>query len=259
MNATEFLAKLQIVAESCAEVMTTEDKSWIVKGFIDIAENIYVMPGDTKVVSKIIELMLFPTFTKFAAENNLKMILPSEQNHYPDLTFIDESNNAFSVDLKTTYRVDQDKANIMTLGAFTGYFRDRKSNKNITMPYGDYMTHIVFGVIYNRSIEGLSEEKVYQVKDLESMPSAISDLQFFAQPKYRIAKDTPGSGNTKNIGAINEIDALINGNGPFSSLGEKTFDSYWMGYLTKDMARAIELPEPPYNNLASYHDYRNSL
>lgn len=30
----------------------------------------------------------------------------------------------------------------MTLGAFTGYFRDRESLKNITHPYKDYKAHI---------------------------------------------------------------------------------------------------------------------
>ena len=30
--------------------------------------------------------------------------------------------------------------------------------------------------------------------------SVIHDFQFFVQPKYKIAKDQPGSGNTKNIG-----------------------------------------------------------
>ena len=33
---------------------------WVVKGFIDTYENIYTISADTKVISKLIELMLFP-------------------------------------------------------------------------------------------------------------------------------------------------------------------------------------------------------
>lgn len=259
MNSDEFLEKVQNVARSCDDLMTSDDRTWVIKGFIDVARNIYVMPGDTKVVSKVIELMLLPTFAQFATDNQLRMMLPTEQNHYPDLTFIDNSGNAFAVDLKTTYRVDSQKANTMTLGAFTGYFRNRDSTKNTTLAYGSYKCHIVFGVLYTRLIEALPEEKIFRIQDLERMPSAISELQFFAQPKYRIAKDSPGSGNTKNIGAIANIAELLDGRGPFTALGEKVFDSYWMGYMTKDMAKALELPEPPYNNLVTYQVYKDSL
>lgn len=259
MDADEFLKRIQSVAERCEERLASKDGSWVVKGFIDIAKNIYVMPGDTKVVSKIIELMLFPLFADFAVENDLKMILPKEQNHYPDLTFMDKDGKAFAVDLKTTYRISDTTINSMTLGAFTGYFRLRTSTKNVTLPYGQYESHVVFGVIYTRALEALPEEVLFTVDDLATMPSAISRLQFFAQPKYAIAKDLPGSGNTKNIGAITNIDDVINGRGPFAALGEDTFDKYWMNYLTRDMARGLDLAKPPYFNLATYKLYRESL
>ena len=61
---------------------------WSVKGFIDVAKNIYAISVDTKVVSKIIELMMFPALQKFAKENGFEMVLSVEQNHYPDVTFI---------------------------------------------------------------------------------------------------------------------------------------------------------------------------
>lgn len=37
------------------------------------------------------------------------------------------------------------------------------------------------------------------------------------------------------------------------------FDDYWMYYLTKDMARAVELTSPPYTNLATYRDYKGAF
>jgi hypothetical protein len=94
------------------------------------------------------------------------------------------------------------------------------------------------------------------VEEIEKIPSVVKDLQFFAQPKYRIAKDQPGSGNTKNIGAVGKLDALINGTGPFAELGEEVFDDYWMFYLTRDMARAAELGKPPYTSLTTYFEFK---
>jgi hypothetical protein len=37
--------------------------------------------------------------------------------------------------------------------------------------------------------------------------------------------------------------------------GKEVFDDYWMFYLTKDMARAID-STPPYKNIKSYLDYK---
>ena len=100
--------------------------------------------------------------------------------------------------------------------------------------------------------------KRHSIDDLEQIPSVVKDLQFFAQPKYRIARDQPGSGNTKNIGSVSTVLTLVNGTGPFSELGEAVFDDYWMYYLTADMARAVELQKPPYRNLATYFEYKKT-
>lgn len=65
-----------------------------------------------------------------------------------------------------------------------------------------------------------------------------------------------GSGNTKNIGSVVKIDELINGDGPFTKLGEEIFDDYWMYYLTRDMARNVDLKGAPYKNLKEYLQYK---
>ena len=133
-------------------VLETKNKDWSIKGFIDIYKNIYTISLDTKVISKVIELMIFPIFVKFAKENNYELILSSHQNHYPDITFIDkETGEKIALDIKTTYKINHNKVNGMTLGTFTGYFRNRNSKKNITFPYNEYSKHYVFGVIYERS------------------------------------------------------------------------------------------------------------
>ncbi len=258
--AEDFLSALQEEAETFNGFLSTEDSDWIVKGFIDVYRQVYTISNDTKVMSKLIELTLFPYFRTFAEKYDLKLVPTREQNHYPDLTFIDTAGHKFAVDLKTTYRDEKNPARVstMTLGAFTGYFRRRDSTKNVSFPYGSYSGHFVLGVIYSRAPLRADELRTYAVEDLDRIPSVVRDLQFFAQPKYRIASDRPGSGNTKNIGAIRRVPDLLNGTGPFACLGEKVFDDYWMYYLTSDMARGVELTNPPYNNLDTYLEYKKT-
>ncbi|GAB4443220.1 MAG: hypothetical protein OHK0040_14080 [bacterium] len=110
----------------------------------------------------------------------------------------------------------------MTLGAFTGYFRDRKSKKNITFPYDEYLGHFVLGVIYSRTDGHLDERKIYHIDDLRNITSVVKDFVFFVQEKYKIAIDRPGSGNTKNIGSVTKIEELINGEVHLQNL-EKQF------------------------------------
>ncbi len=236
--------------------VSTDKGDWVVKGFIDIAKNIYTISVDTKVVSKIMELLLFPKICQFAQENSYKMVLCKEQNFYPDITFVDKKDNKFALDFKSTYRKSEKDVNGMTLGAFTGYFRNRRSKKNITFPYEEYVGHFVLGIIYSRTDENLDERKVYKLSDLKNIVSVVRDFTFFVQEKYQIATGRPGSGNTKNIGSVTKIDDLVQGNGPFAKLGEEVFDDYWMYYMTKDMARAVDLKSSPYKNLNEYKKYK---
>ena len=254
MKKAIFREKLERVLFENTKVLQDKDKDWVVKGFIDIYKNIYTISIDTKVVSKIIELMLFPTISKFAKDNNLEMILAEHQNHYPDITFIDKTNGTtFAVDIKSTYRTAAEKVNSFTLGAFTGYFRNRTSTKNITKPYNEYEAHFVLGVIYTQQPNKIDEEKIYTIDDLQKIISVVSDFDFLVQEKYKIANSIPGSGNTKNIGSITDIMKLKNGEGPFAKLGMEIFDDYWMFYLTKDMS---EDGAVPYSNLKEYAEYK---
>jgi len=250
----DFRLKLLKHIELFNSAVSTDSGDWIVKGFIDIAKNIYTISVDTKVVSKIMELLLFPQICQIAKKMDCKMVLCKEQNSYPDITLIDRNHNKFAVDIKSTYRINKEKVNGMTLGAFTGYFRNRDSKKNTTFSYNEYTGHFVLGIIYSRNVAG-DERKVYNLNDLRNITSVIKDFTFFVQEKYRIAADRPGSGNTKNIGSLTNIDKLINGRGIFAELGEDIFDDYWKYYLTKDMAKAAD-SEPPYKNITEYKEYK---
>lgn len=257
LGKDKFLLALQEEAKAFTEAVATEKGDWIVKGFIDVYKRVYTISVDTKVISKVLELLLFPKLADFAKKYDYEMVISSQQNFYPDISFIDrETGNKYAVDIKSTYRTDSVSVNGMTLGAFTGYFHDRNSHKNIVFPYKEYKSHIVLGVIYSKAEEFINERNIHSLDELEKINSVIKDFVFFAQPKYRIASSLPGSGNTKNIGSVTRIEQLINGTGPFSELGEHIYDDYWMFYLTNDMARAAETNRP-YQNLVSYSAYKN--
>jgi hypothetical protein len=256
MTSDEFLQALQAHAASFSKAVATEEGEWIIKGFIDIYKTIYTISVDTKIVSKVLELLLFPMFVEFARHHGLRIELCPQQNFYPDLTFIHEtSGRRFAVDIKSTYRTGAKTVNGMTLGAFTGYFRNRESNKNTLYPYGQYAGHFVLGVIYTKCDDVADERKQFTLDDLPKIPSVIRDFEFFAQPKYRLASSRPGSGNTKNIGSGTVISDLVNGTGAFAKLGEAVYDDYWMFYLTRDMAEALKVSRP-YTNLKTYLEYK---
>lgn len=245
MDKEQFLEELQKEVQGYNKIIATDDGDWIVKGFIDIYKKIYAITLDTKVVSKVIEILLIPHLEKFAQKHNLDLILPPQQNFYPDLSFVcKETGNKFAVDIKSTFKDDKNRIKSMTLGAFTGYFRNRKSTKNTTFPYEEYQSHLVLGVIYSQVNSSSNEKEIYSLEEINDIRSVIKDFQFFVQPKYKIASASPGSGNTKNIGAVNDLDKLINGQGVFSQLGEEVYDDYWSYYLTNDMAKALEIQRP---------------
>ena len=206
---------------------------WSIKGFIDIYKNIYTISSDTKIISKILEIHLFPLLVQFATNYGYKIVLAEHQNYYPDISFVDIKNEniRFALDLKTTYRKNENLCNGFTLGSHGAYFTDRNGTKNIQFPYNSYLGHYCLGVIYNRtSPEKIDETKIFNLEQLNTISSVIGDFQFFVAEKWKIASDKSGSGNTANIGSIQNIQDILNGNGMFSKLGEEWFDDYWINY-----------------------------
>lgn len=245
------------------EFVSTENGEWSVKGFIDVYKNIYTISSDTKIVSKILEIHIFPQILRFAEEIGYKIILTEYQNYYPDLTFINKENEdvKFAVDLKTTYRKKSGISNF-TLGSHGSYFKERDKKKNIQFPYNQYTGHYCLGVIYTRtdinadapsdteiyqvqelqegyetSIKKVGEREITSVKNLKSITSVIKDFDFFAAEKWKIASDKQGSGNTANIGSTLSIDDLCNEKGVFSQLGEEWFDEYWINFGSATMIK----------------------
>ncbi len=231
----DFLNKLQHFAQTLKSYVSTSDNEWTVKGFIDVFENIYTISADTKIISKILEIHLFSKFLEFAKENDLELILAEKQNWYPDISFVSKLNPAikFAVDLKTTYRLEDKPTfcNGFTLGSHGEYFINQNSTKNIQYAYNQYLGHYSLGVLYaRRALSYLEEASIYSKNDLQNIPSVIGDFEFFAQEKWKIASDKSGSGNTANIGSIEYVVDIVEGNGIFSKLGEDYFNEYWQNY-----------------------------
>ena len=257
---SDFKNALKIFAEKLRGYVATETGEWSVKGFIDVYKNIYTISSDTKIVSKILEIHIFPQIIKFAEEIGYSIILAEHQNYYPDLTFVNKKNDKikFAVDLKTTYRKKNGIASF-TLGSHGAYFKERDKQKNIQYPYNQYSGHYCLGIIYTRTDIEISETEIYSVRELEeeygesiqnigkrkvtnvenlrSITSVIKDFDFFAAEKWKIASDKQGSGNTANIGCTLNLNDLKNENGIFSRLGEKWFDEYWINFGSATMIK----------------------
>jgi hypothetical protein len=236
MSAKEdFAGKLVQLTNTLKKRVSSEDGQWTVKGFIDIFKNVYTISSDTKILSKILEIHLFPEILTFAQANKYKIVLAEHQNYYPDISFVksDDESIKFAVDFKTTYRKPNNPqvCNGFTLGSHGKYFVDRTSRKNIQFPYKSYAGHFCLGIIYDRA-EGatIDETRVHRIDELKSITSVVRNFEFFVAEKWRIASDKRGSGNTANIGSIKNIADIINGRGMFSRLGESWFDDYWMNY-----------------------------
>ena len=231
-TALHFKEKLKNFAAHLQTYVSAPAGDWKIRGFIDILKNIYSISNDTKIISKILEIHIFPALLSFAKENKYRMEIASRQNYYPDITFIniDDPRIKFAVDLKTTYRKNDKDCNGFTLGSHGEYFLNRTSWKNIQYPYGEYLAHFCLGIIYDRMVQQINETEIYSLDELASIPAVAANFVFFLAEKWRIASDKSGSGNTANIGSIKSINDLINENGIFVPYGEKIFDDYWMNY-----------------------------
>ncbi len=257
-----FKKELDGFANKLKSYVSSDDRDWTVKGFIDVYKNIYTISADTKIISKILEIHIFPQLLQFADSIGYQILFAEKQNWYPDLTFIHNKNEEvkFALDIKTTFRRNNKTAGF-TLGSHGAYFKERDKDKNIQFPYNQYIGHYCLGVIYSRTVASedfpeteifqvkelqeeydtpnkkVGERKVTTVKNLKSITSVIKDFDFFAAEKWKIASDKQGSGNTANIGSIVDIESLKNENGVFSQLGEEWFDEYWINYGSATMVK----------------------
>jgi hypothetical protein len=70
MCADLFRESMHLYFNDLRERVVMTNGEWTVKGFIDVYKRIYTVSLDTKVLSKVLELLMLPVITRFAHENN---------------------------------------------------------------------------------------------------------------------------------------------------------------------------------------------
>ena len=115
------------------------------------------------------------------------------------------------------------------------------------------------GILYTRvKSTDIDETEIINLSELDKVSSVIKGLLFFAEEKWKISSDRSGSGNTANIGSIDYIEDILNGNGVFKNLGEKIFDEYWInqGILqVKDPNKEDNYKKP--TKLTEFLEFKN--
>ncbi|MBI4296264.1 MAG: restriction endonuclease [Chloroflexi bacterium] len=222
---------------------------WHVKGVVNGKGNLYTVSNDTKLISKVFELVAFPVIIEAVKPYVQSWETEERQTVYPDLTLILTGGipNKIAVDIKSTYRKPANRAGF-TLGSYTAYMRP-PFTKNIRYPYTHYRAHWIVGFVYSR-VPGI-EPNVVKIDDLGGVVAPISDVELIVREKWQIASDRPGSGNTTNIGSVTAIEALRDGKGPFTEFGEKgkeMFEDYWRNFDRN--------PPRKYNNIHEYLQWR---
>lgn len=172
----------------------------------------YDVGTDSKLVSKMIEIYvceMIKNACALKANENVTYEINPCQNSYPDC-IVSIGNDAYAIDIKTTYLINENKVNGFTLGTYQGYFRDRKSMKNCMMPYENFKSHLCICVIYER---------------VES--SIVVKHTIFIE-KWKLASRKPGSGNTKNIGSITNLRDILQAKAQFAD--ESEFNTFWQAF-----------------------------
>ena len=103
-----FKEALAVLASTLSDYASTDAGEWTIKGFIDTYREVYTISSDTKVVSKILEIHLFPKILAFAQEQEFEVILADHQNYYPDNSFVSKTdeNVKFAAE---KWRISSDK------------------------------------------------------------------------------------------------------------------------------------------------------
>lgn len=129
----------QFILKKLSEI----ENGYSVCGIIDRRARVYPLGSDTKVISTIFEIISRQAVAAYAKKENLMLLEPAKQNHYPDFTLMKNGtdNNKIAIDVKTTYQSTENTKFSYTLGGYTSYIREKTEAKNIVYPYSQYGKH----------------------------------------------------------------------------------------------------------------------
>lgn len=214
---------------------------WYIKGIVDSKKRLYTISDDTKLISKIFELVSIPIITKAVTPYVISWEIEERQTVYPDLTLILAGSlpNKIAIDIKSTYRKGSTAG--FTLGSYTAYLRP-PFTKNISYSYNDYQEHWIVGFIYDR-VPGV-KPNIVDISALDKVVAPIKNVEVINWQKWQLASDKPGSGNTANIGSVRSLEALQEGRGTFTQFGERgkeVFENYWRRFDWKQPRKYTDL------------------
>jgi hypothetical protein len=224
------VAKILNVRSVLSAAFAAVGVEWHIIGIIDGRKKIYTISDDTKLISKVFELVSVPIITKAVEPFIKSWEIEERQTVYPDLTLILNcpSPNKIAIDIKSTYRKGFTAG--FTLGSYTAYMRS-PFTKNIRYRYQEYVEHWIVGFIYDRVV-GVKPE-IINIGQMDKVIPPIENVEVIIWQKWQVASDKPGSGNTANIGSVRSLEALRNGQGvfvQFGNRGKEVFEDYWRNY-----------------------------
>lgn len=245
---------LDVFREQFDDLVVSTGIDWEIRGLLLKNDRVYVFGSDTKVLSTVFELLCAP-LVRFIADKHNYVVEEAPQTIYPDFTLTtkDDPKRRIAIDVKTTYR--RGKAGggghrpfRYTLGSYTSFLRN--GTKNILYPYTEYDHHWTLAFLYTRAsiYDGNLD---YGLWEREAIPSPYTDVEYAIQEKYKIAGETPASGNTTNIGSFPSVtmDDIREGRGPFRDLGKELCDEYWRNFQKDSRLR-------PYTSIAGFLEWR---
>lgn len=238
---TEFIKQLKGFANSLTEYVSTKSGEWKIKGFIDAEKNIYNISNDSKLISKILEIQLYPKFKEFAEKNGYEIIF-SRKKWQPDMSFFYKKNLKikFAIDLKSTYRRNNYPGfcKRIKIGNLKRFTTCTEIGENKHYPYLNYKSHFVIGIIYSKFSKNIFHGNFQTLIDDKFKKShcPIYDFQFFVQENWKIASDKV---KDEELLSINYIPKLIKGKGIFVKLGKDIFNQFWIN-RNKMMVRDLE-------------------
>jgi hypothetical protein len=172
----------------------------------------YILGNDSKIISKIYELIIIDTLKKLLYSKGFEYIENDIQNKYPDFIIKSkiQTDKYYAIDIKSTYLKTETQINGFTLGTYKGYFKNRDCLTSIVKPYNNFNKHFCICIIYER------------------LANKIPVKHIMVREKWEIARNSTGSGNTCNIGSIKSLKDLLANKSHFEN--EDAFDTFWLGY-----------------------------
>ena len=201
-----------------------EGFKWEVVGLLLEDQSVIDVPSDSRAISAIFEQLVVERIKPIAQKYRC-VLEEGGGREYPDITLRDIPGfrGKIAIDVKTSRKKSANTIGGFTIGTYLGYFRtpDRKVG-TIRYPYGDYAQHWIIGLCY--------EFETYEEKigDLVEEKFRITDVDVVVQEKWRIASRQTGSGTTKHMRSITNIEGLKAGRGEFRS--QEEFLEYWRHY-----------------------------